>query len=618
MKTRFKILWSMGAALSLHSPLVCADSTAASTHQHDTAKPAALQDAPANLLALARFFNLDATDEALRRSWQARSSTAASGAQLMAVAQRQKWPLSLRRASWHQLQKRGEVALIHLQAPQQWVVLQAIGEKQSLMYANGHDELLDNATLQKRYSGQAIVLAGEKLAALSIDSPVRLLKVLSVGGASELVERVALRNGGDKPLRVSVASTSCGCTGAVIEPAIIAPGQSAVLTARMHASDNRTVTVNLKSDDVRRPFAVIALQSQAPTGIVAPPTLFVSAHKGRAATASTSLSLPPGAIIEKVSTRQKFLQAQFDSANVAQPKLTISLDDKAPTGRFSDEATLQLKGAAVRQIIVPIEGFVSDDISVEPAMVTLGDVATGSTTRKTVIVQGPTDRPFSIRSIHVSNPRLSAKASADVVASSHAVEIEIHADGDAKMPIQERATLLLSDGRTLDVDVWGSTVTATAAQTPLKVGQAAPDFSAPDAGGQMRRLADLRGRKNLLLTFFPRCFTGGCAGQLASLQRELPNFARSDTEVWAVSVDAADGENGQRAFAAKLMLQFPLLPDTNRAICKLYGAAQTDDDLAARQSVLIDKAGIVRWIDRGVQVNTHGADVLRQMQHLGW
>jgi peroxiredoxin len=43
----------------------------------------------------------------------------------------------------------------------------------------------------------------------------------------------------------------------------------------------------------------------------------------------------------------------------------------------------------------------------------------------------------------------------------------------------------------------------------LEVGKPAPDFAISDMNGQVRRLADLRGQKNLLLTFFPKCFTGG-------------------------------------------------------------------------------------------------------------
>lgn len=267
-------------------------------------------------------------------------------------------------------------------------------------------------------------------------------------------------------------------------------------------------------------------------------------------------------------------------------------------------------------LIVPIDGFVSNDIVAQPSLVSLGDAPVGSTLRKTIIVRGPAEQPFSIRKITGSSERVSGKADPNVSATAHAVELQIKVVGKVGDWLQERATLLLSDGRALDVDILGTIVkpSETASAPALQVGQAAPDFSITDASGVVRRLSDLKGKKNLLLTFFPKCFTGGCAGHLASLQRELPNFAQDDTEVWAVSVDAADYQD---AFSTKLGLQFPLLPDTDRKLSILYGAAQDVADLAARQSVLIDKTGLVRWIDTDVHIETHGADVLSKMRELG-
>jgi peroxiredoxin len=43
----------------------------------------------------------------------------------------------------------------------------------------------------------------------------------------------------------------------------------------------------------------------------------------------------------------------------------------------------------------------------------------------------------------------------------------------------------------------------------IEIGKPAPDFAVADMNGTVRRLSDLRGQKNLLLTFFPKCFTGG-------------------------------------------------------------------------------------------------------------
>ena len=155
---------------------------------------------------------------------------------------------------------------------------------------------------------------------------------------------------------------------------------------------------------------------------------------------------------------------------------------------------------------------------------------------------------------------------------------------------------------------------AVAAPT-VKAGDVAPDFTATDMNGKTWKLSELKG-KNVLLTFFPKCFTGGCANHLSSLRDHQSEFDALDTQILAVSVDPAEGEKGQLAFAKQWGFTFPLIPDTSRAISKQFGAAQTDEQLAARMSILIDKAGIVRWIDTDVHVQTHGADVLAKIKEL--
>ena len=148
----------------------------------------------------------------------------------------------------------------------------------------------------------------------------------------------------------------------------------------------------------------------------------------------------------------------------------------------------------------------------------------------------------------------------------------------------------------------------------LAVGQRAPDFLLPDMNGQLRHLSELRGQSNVLLTFFPKCFTGGCSNHLTSLRDKRAEFEAASTQIWAVSIDPADV---QIAFARSLSLPFPLLPDTGRHLSFLYDAAKSVDDLSARQSVLIDKTGVVRWIDKDVHVQTHGPDVLSKIGELG-
>lgn len=66
-------------------------------------------------------------------------------------------------------------------------------------------------------------------------------------------------------------------------------------------------------------------------------------------------------------------------------------------------------------------------------------------------------------------------------------------------------------------------------------------------------------------------------------------------------------------------LDFPLIPDTGRNVCLLYGTTQNIEQVSQRWTFFIDKDGILRHVDKEVQarVRTHGADCLAKMKELG-
>ncbi len=152
---------------------------------------------------------------------------------------------------------------------------------------------------------------------------------------------------------------------------------------------------------------------------------------------------------------------------------------------------------------------------------------------------------------------------------------------------------------------WAQTAT-------VQVGDAAPALAVVDANGKTHTVGELRGHRALLLTFFPRCFTGNCTSQLTSLRDAYPQLQKAGVEVWAVSTDGAMGPHGQRAFGKYLGLPFPLVPDPDRKLCLLFGAVRTKEQMAARMSVFIDQVGQVKWID--ISPRTHGQDVLARVK----
>src|SRR5690606_30497293 len=80
------------------------------------------------------------------------------------------------------------------------------------------------------------------------------------------------------------------------------------------------------------------------------------------------------------------------------------------------------------------------------------------------------------------------------------------------------------------------------ANEKLKVGDEAPDFAFPDPENPDKtvKLSELKGKKNVVLAFYPKAFTGGCTKQLCGYRDDFSKFEAADTMVVAVSADDQD------------------------------------------------------------------------------
>ena len=146
----------------------------------------------------------------------------------------------------------------------------------------------------------------------------------------------------------------------------------------------------------------------------------------------------------------------------------------------------------------------------------------------------------------------------------------------------------------------------------LKEGDAAPDFTARDAGGEEVSLKDLRGRK-VVLYFYPKDDTPGCTKQACSLRDGYAEFERQNIKVLGVSLD---DERSHQKFAAKYDLPFTLLADTDHAVADAYGVYGEKQFMGkkymglSRKTFLIDEEGhIVKIFDK-VNVDEHADEVL--------
>ncbi len=135
----------------------------------------------------------------------------------------------------------------------------------------------------------------------------------------------------------------------------------------------------------------------------------------------------------------------------------------------------------------------------------------------------------------------------------------------------------------------------------VQVGQPAPDFTLYSDEMKPIRLSDFRGKKHVLLLFFPGAFTSVCTSELNQVNNELEEYENLDTQVLAISTDSPFA---LAEFKKVHQFRFPLLSDHDAEVSALYGAKYNRDfthmkldRIAKRAAFVIDKEGIVRYAE---------------------
>jgi len=128
----------------------------------------------------------------------------------------------------------------------------------------------------------------------------------------------------------------------------------------------------------------------------------------------------------------------------------------------------------------------------------------------------------------------------------------------------------------------------------VEVGQPAPDFTLSNQDGEKVTLSDFRGKKNVLVMFYPFAFTGVCTGELCTIRDRRGDFVNESTEVLSISCDPV---YSLKEFAGKEQLDHQLLSDfwPHGETAKAYGVFLEDKGFAIRGSFIVDQDGIVRW-----------------------
>jgi thioredoxin-dependent peroxiredoxin len=149
----------------------------------------------------------------------------------------------------------------------------------------------------------------------------------------------------------------------------------------------------------------------------------------------------------------------------------------------------------------------------------------------------------------------------------------------------------------------------------LKVGDKAPDFTLKGSDGKTYKLADFKGKKGVVLAWFPKAFTGGCTAECKSFKANSEMLKATNVAYFTASVDPVDGEKGNKAFAESIGADYPILSDPEKTTAKAYGVLAAAG-YSNRWTFYIDKDGIIKEIDKKVATAKAGEDVAAKIKTL--
>ena len=149
----------------------------------------------------------------------------------------------------------------------------------------------------------------------------------------------------------------------------------------------------------------------------------------------------------------------------------------------------------------------------------------------------------------------------------------------------------------------------------LTVGQKAPDFTLPDADGNLHSLSDFAG-KNVIVYFYPKAMTPGCTTQACDFRDNMAAFTSKNFVVIGVSPDP--GKDLQR-FIDEESLPFLLLGDESKKTLEEWGAWGTKNLYGKevvgviRSTFVVDENGVLTHTLYNVKATGHVASLREKL-----
>jgi thioredoxin-dependent peroxiredoxin len=149
----------------------------------------------------------------------------------------------------------------------------------------------------------------------------------------------------------------------------------------------------------------------------------------------------------------------------------------------------------------------------------------------------------------------------------------------------------------------------------ISAGIPAPDFTLPDANGDLHTLSNYRGSP-VVLYFYPKDDTPGCITEACSFRDNYSQYGEYNAVILGVSPDPP---KKHLKFKAKYGLPFILLSDVDHKVCELYGVwgrkkfMGREYDGVFRTTFLINPQGQIQHVFENVKPDGHSQEVIEAL-----
>ena len=149
----------------------------------------------------------------------------------------------------------------------------------------------------------------------------------------------------------------------------------------------------------------------------------------------------------------------------------------------------------------------------------------------------------------------------------------------------------------------------------LTIGSTVPSFELKDQHGQLFKLNDVLGKKNLVIYFYPKDDSPGCTKEACSFRDQFDVFEKANALIIGISAQSVESH---LEFALKYRLNYTLLSDMDNKVRQLFGVPGNLLGLIpGRVTYIIDKSGKVVYIfNSQMQAEKHVEEALRILKEM--